>query len=83
MTFDINELFQEDAIIQPHFKITFAELILTDKEKLCMVYNHSQKRCYQKVFNNIHYYVFGGHVILYNELLQHVVQKDSGFAALR
>lgn len=33
MTFDINELFQEDTIIQPHFKITFAKLILTDKEK--------------------------------------------------
>lgn len=33
MTSDINELFQEDAIIQPHFKITFIKLILTDKEK--------------------------------------------------
>jgi len=48
MTSDISELFQEDAIIQPHFKITFTKLILTDKEKKTLVYNHSQKRWYQK-----------------------------------
>lgn len=48
LTSDISELFQEDAIIQLHFKITFTKLILTDKEKKTLVYNHSQKRWYQK-----------------------------------